>query len=126
MREIKFRGLRKEYDPEYKHDKWKYGNLLNECSIGEVGIGLACYTYAEVIPETVGEFTGLKDKNGKEIYENDLVVISTISMDVREIKYKHGSYLVCASFTEYYIDDFEKDEIEVIGNIYENPEPLKS
>ena len=40
MRTIKFRGKRKEYNKDWNPSEWKYGNLLNECSIGEVGIGL--------------------------------------------------------------------------------------
>ena len=52
MREIKFRGLRKEYNKDHHDSKFVYGNLLNECSIGDVGIGLSSYSYAEV-PNTV-------------------------------------------------------------------------
>ena len=58
-REIKFRGIREEYNPSWHQSIFKYGNLLNNNSIGEVGYDLAHYEYAKVKPETVGQFTWL-------------------------------------------------------------------
>lgn len=128
MREIKFRGLRAEYRPEYGHDKWKYGNLLNAQSIGEVGADLNSYEYATVIPETVGQYTGLKDKNGKEIYEGDLCHTNNETYGI-ELQEAGGAYKAVNINSEENPDDIHfliscNHFLEVIGNIHSNPELL--
>jgi uncharacterized phage protein (TIGR01671 family) len=126
MREIKFRGKRLD------NGEWLYGSLviLN----GRYFIFDDANRH-EVDPTTVGEFTGLKDKNGKEIYEGDvialhcprikLVLIESFTIPATQLLWgalvdrKELCYL---RLDQDWIYKFGK---EVIGNIHDNLELLK-
>lgn len=73
----------------------------------------------------VMQFTGLKDKNGKEIYEGDIAKES--GGDIRKIEYKRGGFFNQSIKHDWNYPLFMCPEItfEIIGNIYENPELLK-
>jgi uncharacterized phage protein (TIGR01671 family) len=73
------------------------------------------------------QFTGLLDKNGKEIYEGDVVKLDSWNPSVCEVVFNRGGF--CFRFTKddgYYPDGKYLEEGEVIGNIYQNPELLNN
>lgn len=140
MREIKFRGKRVD------NGEWIDGNyyesgmsgvyiLQNQTQSkgvrGGIKIKDVCISF-EVISETVGQYTGLKDKNNVKIFEGDIVecvyngVLYTfvVVWDNSELDFKgtngkenygkHFEYLTCC------------EEVKVIGNIYDNPELLEA
>ena len=129
MREIKCRGLAKE------SGKFVYGVLIvmqhtdkrhfhyfiiPECSDMSYGTLLESIL-VEVIPETVGQYTGLPDKNGKEIYEGDTVK-NTGYDELCVIEQHKGDYIMRYGEKSYCNLGFyvcERNSVEVIGNIHE-------
>lgn len=132
MREILFRG-------KDMFGKWIQGDLLQYLNSQILHIAQN-YTGAggqEVVPETVGQYTGITDDNGKKIFEGDI-------LKVVDSKYKR-TYItkVCIYFNTLCVKtcgnsyestpigfanaiwDSESYKVEVIGNIYDNPELLE-
>lgn len=132
MREIKFRG--KNYG-----GIWLYGYLMPaekpvinkgckyRISVSPQSCAGKDKMVYEVISDTIGQYTGLKDKNGKEIYEGDILIEPgifdlprTVFWDHRFMRFGNISPSTCGYIA---LHDYRKPEI--IGNIHDNPELLK-
>lgn len=116
MREILFRG-------KDIRGNWHIGLLAHIGNAWYISNKMGIATACEVIPDTIGQYTGLTDKNGEKIFEGDIV------------KYKSNPpcriYYIGCEFVmlwDKFACNFEQvyyDEIEVIGNVYDNHELLE-
>lgn len=135
MREIKFRAWDKSQNKMYQVRGINFDNEDLWLKINETQIMGANLFEVELM-----QYTGLKDKNGKEIYEGDIVTYSVkgfkkINKTVMTFNEEHGAYLFgiyegvkmpCGKKTR--MNKYTRksvNNVEVIGNIYENPELLK-
>ncbi|QDA75674.1 hypothetical protein EOT00_12205 [Listeria seeligeri] len=126
-----------EFKAQNVNGVWVCGNFsILKKKIGNVGAGSYISNSAgepfayKVRPETVSQFTGLTDENGKKIFEGDIVEIDVHDhLDWNVIKGKviflEGAWLVTDSGSFAIPLWSEINEIEVIGNIHENPELLE-
>lgn len=134
-REIKFRGK------SIRSDEWCYGNLSiyeDERDITGYDIfgeGICDWKDETVDSDTIGQYTGLKDINGKEIYEGDIIkgldstkndILHVVKWDDQTASFEaylipFDKYLHKGPLSQNWLDFFDK---EVIGNIYDNPELL--
>ena len=135
MREIIFRGKRID------NGEWVYGGILQTDNWSEISVVTDYYgsmyeppscevdSY-EVIPETVGQYTGLTDKNGTKIFEGDIVKGLFVFGEISSVViFKYGSFGIEWNIDEIKVLDpflgLRNIECEVIGNIHDNPELLK-
>lgn len=141
-REIKFRG--KDF-----LGRWHYGHLHLAAGSSSLMIQVDSFDSFGVLPETIGQYTGLKDKNGKEIYEGDLLrlpakdqyeqnnfVAYEIFWHDNDCADRHigwqmnrqhfqgslcGNDMGLITFLPHW-----SEKMEVIGNVFDNPELLKT
>lgn len=129
-REILFRGINFQKE-------WVYGDLIHSYANDDVAIvyykeGSKTPIFDAVFPESVGQYTGLKDKNGKKIFEGDIIE----SKGYRHIVKYDNSMCSYRAWCPLVHNNWEKGNIIskkwinecgkiVIGNVTDNPELLK-
>ncbi len=130
-REIIFRGKRLD------NGKWEYGDLVHD-DIGGMYVfpndAENLYIEYRVDPDTVGQYTGLTDKNGKRIFEGDILkvyyygkskIFGVVKFDKSRFfiddDFMRGDIKAKAPMTEM----FSRYEFEVVGNVHDNPELWK-
>jgi len=138
MREIKFRAKRAGYG----NTQWVYGHFYNNCDIGSNVNYIVQFNEAEGTGDhfpidvgTLGQFTGLHDKNGVEIFEGDILqarYAPSYTLNTFEVKWYEGAAsFVCYRKHENPQVQFEQlplnpsnsmEDLEVIGNIHQTPE----
>lgn len=123
MREIKFRAWDEEDERMYCDDKVivTFRGFLEEVYVRHGN------TLFELIDYKLMQYTGLKDRNGKEIYEGDIldygygkfeVIWHKGAFKIRKVSFENGNL--------HYLTNCYFDELMIIGNIYENSELLKT
>ena len=126
MRQIKFRAQ------DVASNKWLYGDLRHHkddvCIFEQEG------TKGEQVKrDTIGQYTGMHDKNGKEIYEGDIVLVSdwtsVYASDYKgTVRFERGQWVVsyekygCKMTPRLFFDDFSDRKTTIIGNIHESNE----
>lgn len=122
IREIKFRGKKSDVG------EWIYGDLIHD----NVG---GCYIDAEkkekkVDSKTVGQFTGIYDKEGKMVYEGDIVHLDAWEPYAMQVKFIEGAFALADNDGRYlgdihYVNHAGVNQCTILGNIHDNPELLK-
>lgn len=121
----KYRGAHIHVHPQNEHlnGTWSYGYLSDENYINSLDLEGEFL----VDKDTVGQYIGVDDKNGKEIYEDDIVLSDDGKVGQVQWFEEHLAFMIwCVTDNKVYFayeNDFSK--IEVIGNVYENADLLK-
>lgn len=122
MRRILFRG-------KNLFGKWIEGDLIQYLIYGKMHIARNSWGAGgqEVDPSTVGQYTGLTDKNGNKIFEGD-IVWNSYNEDYGKVEWDNDTarfIITCSTFTVNF-NSVWSEELEIVGNVFDTPELLKA
>lgn len=122
-REILFRGINFQRE-------WVYGDLFHSYANDDIAIayyreGSKTPTFDAIFPESFGQYTGLKDKEGNKIFEGDIVEFTNLDLPNMVIRFDNGSFMLCEDENSTYEELRMNYVVEVVGNIHDNPELIK-
>lgn len=120
MREILFRG-------KDVRGAWHIGLLAHIGNAWYISNKAGVATAFEIVPQTFGQYTGLKDRKGTDIFEGDIVnIIRAEEKGKVEWRENDAAFEVVGDCLEAsFLENLYGHDVEVIGNIYDNPELLK-
>lgn len=139
MREILFKGKRKD------NGEWIEGSLITSINrawissektdpqrLRSISNTDAIWRAIEIIPDTICRFTGRCDKNGKRIWENDILMAHLDESYPEDVTYETVEWGMAGWVTResgstdrQYLDKFDLEHFEVVGNIFDNKELLQ-
>lgn len=136
MRQIKFRA-KDTFKSEFFPQRWLYGTPVQDgddiwLCVKKEDKGIVS---VKVDPSTIGQFTGVTDCHGKEIYEGDIIKVDELAMPCEVIWYDktasfqlryhvEGGFNIPKDALGLWVQDY-KSVITVVGNIHDNPELIK-
>jgi len=129
MREILFRAKRKDKN-EWVYGYYVYSSLGNHFIFqdrkDEYFDKFHPFQWCEAIPETVGQYTGLKDKKGKKIFEGDIVRFMADTIHYQGVvRFNNASFYINDGRCSFYRCLVDYTELKILGNRWDNPELVK-